>query len=100
MKVPFFDYRHVFAAQRDALEQALLSTSAMGAFIMQDALRRLEEDLASYCGAAFVAGVGNATDGLEMLVAAAGIGRSNEVILPSHTFVATASAVVARGVQG
>ena len=97
MKVPFFDYRYVFAAQSGALKEALLSTSAKGAFVMQDALRRFEDDLASYSGAACAVGVGNATDGLEMLVDAAGIGRGDEVILSSHTFVATASAVVASG---
>jgi len=97
MKVPFFRYPHVFAQHRAELEQALLRAADAGAYILQEDLRRFEEELAHYCGVGFAVGVGNATDGLELGLRAAGVEAGDEVLLPSHTFVATASAVVAVG---
>ena len=98
MKVPFFRYTHVFQQQRDELSSALERVAASGAFILQKDLKDFEEKLAAYTGAADAVGVGNATDALEMIVADAGLGPGDEVILPSHTFVATASALVTCGV--
>lgn len=97
MKVPFFRYPFVFAQQRRELEDAMARVADRGAFIMQEELSQFEERLAQYTGAADVVGVGNGTDALEMIVEEAGIGAGDEVILPSHTFVATASAVVRVG---
>ena len=99
MKVPFFRYPHVFERDRTSLTAAFERVASEGAFILQPELRKFEERVASYVGATDAIGVGNATDGLEMIVREAGVGPDDEVILPSHTFVATASAVVAAGAQ-
>jgi hypothetical protein len=66
---------------------------------MQRELIEFEERLAEYCGVRHAVGVGNATDGLEINLRLAGVGPGDEVILPSHTFVASASAVVAVGAE-
>jgi len=97
MNVPFFRYPHVFAEARGDIERALVRAAEAGAFIMQEDLRQFERELAAFCGVGWAIGVGNATDGLEFGLRAAGIGPGDEVLLPSHTFVATASAVVAVG---
>jgi dTDP-4-amino-4,6-dideoxygalactose transaminase len=94
MNVPFFRYPHVFSQQHDELAAALERVATSGAYIMQKDLRDFEERLADYTGAVDAVGVGNATDALEMIVADAGLGPGDEVILASHTFVATASALV------
>src|ERR1051325_2616691 len=99
MQVPFFRYGHVFAQHREELEAAILGVAARGAFIMQGELHDFEHRLAEYCGVRNAIGVGNATDALEINLATAGIGKGDEVILPSHTFVASASAVVAVGAK-
>jgi len=97
MKVPFFRYPFVFEQDRALLAAALERVASSGAYIMQKDLRDFEERLAAYTGARDVVGVGNATDALEMIVRDAGIGPRDEVIVASHTFVATASGVVALG---
>jgi dTDP-4-amino-4,6-dideoxygalactose transaminase len=97
MNIPFFLYPHVFSQHKSDIEAAMLKVASSGGYIMQEDLREFESKLAAYVGCVDAIGVGNATDGLEMLVADAGIGRGDEVILPSHTFVASASAVVANG---
>ena len=64
-----------------------------GAFILQKDLTNFEQHLAEFVGARRALGVGNATDGLHFAVRAAGIGPGDEVILSSHTMIATAAAV-------
>ncbi len=45
-------------------------------------------------GTKYAVGLNSGYDALHMSLRAAGIGRGDEVIVPAHTFVATASAVV------
>jgi len=97
VKIPFFRYPHVFQQQRESLLEALSRTADAGAYITQAQLREFEERLAAFCGARHAVGVGNATDGLEMNLKLAGVKSGDEVLLPSHTMVATASAIVAAG---
>ena len=98
-RIPFFRYPHVFAAEREKLIEAFLDIGERGSFILQDEVKHFEDRLAEYCGVGHAIGVGNATDGLEMVISAIGIGAGDEVILPSHTFVASAGAVVANGAK-
>ena len=97
MKIPFFRYPHVFAQQREVVERALIAAAQSGAYILQGDLRQFEVELAAFCGVGFAVGVGNATDALELSLRVAGVGSGDEVLLPSHTFVASASAVVTVG---
>ena len=99
MQVPFFRYPHVYDEHRVDIEQSLLRTAAAGSYIMQQELREFEERLAEYCGVRHAVGVANATDGLELNLRVAGVGPGDEVLLPSHTFVASASAIVAVGAR-
>src|SRR5438093_11340931 len=62
--------------------------SSLGAFIGE-----FEREFAAFCGAAHGIAVANGTMALHLALAAAGVGRDDEVLLPSLTFVATASAV-------
>ena len=62
--------------------------SSLGAFIGE-----FERDFAAFCGAAHGVAVSNGTAALHLALVAAGVGPGDEVLLPSLTFVATASAV-------
>ena len=93
MNVPFFNYPHVFADQRQEFIGIFSNVCERGAFIMQSDLTDFEKNLANYAGSKHAVGVANATDGLQMLLMAAGISYGDEVIICSHTMVATASAV-------
>lgn len=97
MNIPFFRYPHVFEHHREIIEKALISVSAKGAYILQSELQTFEDRIAEYCGAEYAIGVGNGTDGLEMIVQAVGLGPGDEVLLPSHTFIASASPIVTHG---
>jgi|SRR5271169_800255 len=59
--------------------------------------RKLEEEFAAYAGCKHGVALANGTVALEMALYALGIGPGDEVIVPSRTFIATASSVVMRG---
>tara|TARA_B100001250_G_scaffold300104_1_gene261785 strand:- start:19335 stop:20441 length:1107 start_codon:yes stop_codon:yes gene_type:complete len=91
--IPFFNYPALFEEHEDNLTDIFRNVSSSGAFIMQSELSDFETRLAEYCNVTDVVGVGNATDALQMLMMAGGIGLGDEVIFCSHTMVATASAI-------
>jgi len=71
----------------------LLDVMRRGAFILQKDLTEFEANLAKFVGAKYAFGVANGTDALIIALRAAGIKPGDEVILPSHTYIATAAAV-------
>ena len=95
--VPFFNYSFLFKSRKEQFLRTFEDVSSRGAFITQKDLSDFEHNLAEFTGAKYAIGVANATDALEMLLAAAGIGSGDEVIFCSHTMVATASAIHVNG---
>src|SRR5215469_7453096 len=59
--------------------------------------RKFERELADFVGRKYAIALANGTLALELALYCLGIGRGDEVIVPSKTFVATASCVVMRG---
>lgn len=93
MNVPFFRYSHVFTQQREEILESMLKVMERGAFILQSELDEFEAASAEFVGAKHAIGVANGTDSLNLACRAAGIGRGDEVIMASHTYIATAAAV-------
>ncbi|MGO9339985.1 MAG: DegT/DnrJ/EryC1/StrS family aminotransferase [Terracidiphilus sp.] len=91
--VPFFNYPALFTAHEPEFVNIFRDIGRRGAFIKQKDLQTFESRLASYLGISHALGVGNATDGLEVALQAAGVGPGDEVILSSHTMLATAVAI-------
>lgn len=96
-KVPFFDYPRLWLDDRDKMLEIIDEVSSTGGFIMQSALSDFEKKLASYCETNYSVGVANATDAMEIFLEAIGIGSGDEIIISSHTMLATASAIKVAG---
>ena len=92
-KVPFFDYPHVFSSDEEQLIEVFADVGRRGAFILQQDLETFERRLAKHVGAKYVLGIANATDALHLSLRALEITPGDEVILSSHTMIATAAAV-------
>ena len=60
-------------------------------------VKAFEDELAAYLGAPHALAVANGTVALELALRVLGIGPGDEVVVPSRTFIATASAVVMCG---
>lgn len=97
MKVPFFDYKNVFKPYKDDLLSITENIIENGQFIFGDELRKFEIACAKKTKCAYAVGVANATDALEILLAAHEMPLGSEVIISSHTMNATASAIVTSG---
>lgn len=74
-----------------ALLQEVLQSPQWGGF--HPMVAAFEKTFAAYQGAAFGVSAANGTVTLEMMLAAAGIGPGDEVIVPAISFVSTSSAV-------
>lgn len=59
--------------------------------------RSFEREWAEFCGTQYAVVVANGTVALELALYALGIGPGDEVIVPSRTFIASASCAVMRG---
>lgn len=91
--VPYFSYPRVFADFEQDFLDIFRDVGRRGAFILQRDLEDFERRLASFLNAPCAAGVANATDGLHLALRAVGLRPGDEVILSSHTMIATAAAV-------
>jgi dTDP-4-amino-4,6-dideoxygalactose transaminase len=93
MSIPFFRYTHLFAQQREEILSAMTEVMDRGAFILQSDLVEFETAVANFCNAKYAIGVANGTDALIIALRAAGVGPGDEVIVPSHTYVASAASI-------
>jgi dTDP-4-amino-4,6-dideoxygalactose transaminase len=91
--VPFFNYSHVFTSNEAEYISIIRDVGRRGSFIMQKDLTDFETNLARFLVAGHTLGVANATDGLHIALRAAGVREGDEVIISSHTMIATAGAV-------
>ena len=97
MKIPFFDYKSLFKQNEDNFLEIFSKIGERGAYIMQNDLSDFESNIEKYTGIKYAIGVANATDAMQLLLKAGGIGPGDEVIFSSHTFIATASAIKSTG---
>jgi dTDP-4-amino-4,6-dideoxygalactose transaminase len=91
--IPFFNYPALFEQRKDEYLNVVQDVLSRGAYIMQQDLIDFENDLAKYLGVKHAIGVADGTMALLISLMAAGIGRGDEVIVPSHTFIASAAAI-------
>ncbi len=91
--VPFIDltaqYRTIRSDVREAVEQVFESQ----AFVLGEAVERLEADIAAYCDSRYAVGCASGTDALILSLLAAGVEPGDEVITSPFTFFATAGAI-------
>lgn len=93
MTVPFLDLGAAYAEIRDEIEAAVLAALRSGWFVGGAEVEAFEEEYARHTGSRHCVGVANGLDALHLALRALDIGPGDEVIVPSHTFVATWLAV-------
>jgi len=97
MAVPLFDTRTPLAPLRDALHAKLGEVLDAGSYILGPEVAAFERELAQYLGTPSVLGVANGTDALVLALRAMGVGPSDDVVVPSFTFYASAEAIALIG---
>jgi dTDP-4-amino-4,6-dideoxygalactose transaminase len=91
--IPFFDYPALFAELESEIMSSVKDVFARGAYIMQKDLLSFEKELAGYLGVKHALGVADGTMGLLLPLLALDLKPGDEIIVPSHTFVASAAAI-------
>ena len=98
-KVRFVDPAKNYQMIRNEIDAAYAEVMSRGDFIDRQQLKQFEGNLAAFVGTKYAVGLNSGYDALHMSLRAAGVGPGDEVIVPAHTFVATASAVVNVGAE-
>ena len=91
--IPFFNYPALYKAKEKEIMAVLHDVMSRGAYILQKDLNQFEENLKNFLDVKHALGVADGTNALILGLRAAGIGNGDEVILCSHTYIATAAAV-------
>lgn len=95
--VPFLDLNRHIAPLKHSIKEGLAAVVDSGAFVLGPEVARLEKTLAEYCGVKHAVACASGSEALLMALMALNIKPGDEVIVPSFTFFATASAVVRLG---
>ena len=93
-EVPFATLDREHAALGIELSEAFQRVVRSSSFILGEEVERFEEAWAAECGVAECVGVASGTAALAISLRAAGVGQGDEVIVPAHTYIASALAVL------
>ena len=93
MKVRFVNFGLQYQKQKKEIDKAVKYCIDNGKFVLQDEVEKFEQEFADYVGAKYCVGMNSGTDALYLALWHAGVRPGDEVIVPSHTFVATAQVV-------
>jgi dTDP-4-amino-4,6-dideoxygalactose transaminase len=94
-RTPFAPWPHFAADEIEAVKRVFESGRVN--YWTGDEGRQFEEEFATQAGCKYAVALANGTVALELALYTLGIGPGDEVIVPSRTFIASASCVVMRG---
>src|SRR5438132_8077390 len=96
-RILFVDLQRHHDPLMGELQAAFGRVVGASAFILGEEVEQFEAEFAAYCGVRHCVGVASGTAALTLAMQAAGIGRGDEVIVPAHTFIASALGVLHAG---
>jgi dTDP-4-amino-4,6-dideoxygalactose transaminase len=93
MHIPFLELKPTYDELKEEFDAAYHRVMDSGWYLLGNELEGFEAEFAAYCETKHCIGVANGLDALHLIVRGYGIGKGDEVIVPSHTFIATWLAV-------
>lgn len=93
MKIPFVSFLPMEHELDKDLRAAFERVYTRSWYIEGVEDKAFEKAFAEYCDVKYCVGVGNGLDALMLALKALGVGKGDEVIVPSNTYIATALAV-------
>lgn len=97
MSVPFLDLKASYTSLQLDIDAAVGRVLASGWYIGGPEVEAFEREFATFVNAAHCVAVSNGLDALQLALLAVGVKPGDEVIVPTHTFVATWLAVTRCG---
>jgi dTDP-4-amino-4,6-dideoxygalactose transaminase len=89
-QVPFFDLKRQHEDLKDEIMRAIERVIERTAFSGGEFVDTFEKEFAAYCGVKYARGLNSGTSALHLALLALGVRAGDEVIVPSHTFIASA----------
>jgi|AntDeeMinimDraft_5_1070356.scaffolds.fasta_scaffold01519_8 dTDP-4-amino-4,6-dideoxygalactose transaminase len=99
MNIHFIDLNAQYQRLKKPLDGAMESIITESAFVKGKAVRNFEAEFGEFLEASHVVSCGNGTDALEMILDAFEIGKGDEVLVPSVSWISTAEVVATRGAK-
>jgi dTDP-3-amino-3,4,6-trideoxy-alpha-D-glucose transaminase len=99
MKVPILDLKPAYAELRAELDAAYHRVMESGWVLLGKELEGFESEYARSVGVKHCVGVANGLEAMQLVLMARGIGPGDEVIVPSHGYIATYLAVTHAGAR-
>lgn len=93
MKVPFLELKPCYHELQPEFDAAYRRVMESGWYLLGAELEEFEREYAAYCGVSHCVGVANGLDALHLILRGYGVGPGDEVVVPSHTYIATWLAV-------
>ncbi len=93
MSIPFIDFKEQNRLIRDEVDSGFKKVLEKGDYILGEQAHIFEAAFSKYCEVQYGVGVNSGTDALHLALMALGIQEGDEVIVPTHTFIATALCV-------
>lgn len=92
--IPYYGLKRFYEIHKSTIHQLIDEAWADGFFLDSPEIELLEQNLANLCHRKHAVAVSSCTDALFFSLHACGIGKGDEVLLPSFSFIATLSAVL------
>jgi dTDP-4-amino-4,6-dideoxygalactose transaminase len=89
VKIPILDLKPANDELRQELDEAYHRVLASGHFLFGQELEAFEREYAASVGTIHCIGVANGLEALQLVLMAWGVGPGDEVIVPSHGYIAT-----------
>ncbi|MDP3071577.1 MAG: DegT/DnrJ/EryC1/StrS family aminotransferase [Opitutaceae bacterium] len=99
MKVPILELKPAYEELRPELDAAYRRVMESGWLLLGKELEAFESEYAASVGVKHCIGVANGLEALQLVLMARGIGPGDEVIVPSHGYIATWLAVTHVGAR-
>jgi dTDP-4-amino-4,6-dideoxygalactose transaminase len=95
--IPHLDLRAENDSVKAEIAAAIARVTESQQFVLGPEVSAFEEEFAAYCEARFAVGCASGSDSLLLALMALEIGPGDQVVCPSYTFFATASAITRLG---
>jgi dTDP-4-amino-4,6-dideoxygalactose transaminase len=94
LKIKFYDYESLYEKKYSS---DIIDNLKKGEFILGKEIFKLEDNLKKYLNVKDVIACGNATSALEIGLINLNLPKNSEIIVPSHTFIATINSIISAG---
>jgi len=88
-----------YLSQKKEIDETIQAVIKRSAFFLGEDLRKFEKEFSDFLGIKYALGVASGTAALKLALKGLGIGRGDEVITTSLTFIATVEAILSVGAK-